>query len=153
MGPNSTKNENRIGWLATFDQIIDYIGLRNQIIDVFKMDIENNEWEPLKTIDMDYMCKYVKQFMIETHIWKLKPGAALQFRDDMRRLEKCFRMFTRYTRIYQEFKNGPYGFQKTEFQEPKTYNLALKDFKDELDIIDFLVTFGELYFVNERFLE
>lgn len=71
----------------------------------------------------------------------------------MRRLEKRFRLFTRFTRIYQEFKNGPYSFLKKEFQEPKTYNLALKDFKDDLDIIDFLVTFGELYSVNERFLE
>ena len=62
--------------------IIDYSGLSNQVIDVVKVNIENNEWKPLKTHDMGYMCKYIKQSYL-----------AIEFRDAMRRLEKCFRLF------------------------------------------------------------
>ena len=35
-----SSNENRIGRMATFKQIIDYTGLNEQVIDVLKMDIE-----------------------------------------------------------------------------------------------------------------
>ena len=153
VGNNSVQNFNKIGWLTTFKEIIKYTKLEYEIIDVLKMDIENGEWDVLRDMDIDYLCKYVKQFMMETHIWKLSPGVSSQFLRLVKKLEKCYLLFRRDTRFYQEFINGPYGFQKTEFQDPKTYRISLNDFIDENDIINFMVTFGELYFVNENFIE
>jgi hypothetical protein len=124
-GPKSITNEKKIGMMTTLDKMIEYTGLKNQIIDILKIDIENAEWEPIRTFDMDYLCKYVKQFLIETHFkdWKIFPGMAMEHRKILRRLEKCFRLFVRHTRFYQEISEKFYhnGFLKTEFQDPITY--------------------------------
>ena len=121
------------------------------------MDIENGEWEFLVNLDVDYMCKYVKQFMLETHTPQVNPNVfnlnleqALRV---MRKLERCFLLYHRDTRFYRDFGQGTYAVWKTEFQEPITYKIDLNEFKSELKIIDFMVTYGELYFVNKEFLK
>ncbi len=153
----SVKNENKIGWMARLDQILNYTELNNKIIDIFKMDIENGEWEFLLNVNVDYLCKYVKQFMLETHtpeinlnVFNVPLEGALKL---MRSLEKCFLLFHRDTRFYKDGKVGKYGFWKTEFQEPIEYKIPLNEFKNELEIIDFMVTYGELYFVNKNYLK
>jgi hypothetical protein len=151
-GNESVANKNKIGWLTTFDEILNYLKLTNQVIDVLKMDIEEAEWITLKSIDIDYLCKYVKQFLIESHISRISPKISKEYLILLRKLEKCFLLFHRDTRFFQESGWSPYGFQKTEFQEPKSYRMDLNQYHDETDIIDFVVTFGELYFVNENFL-
>ena len=120
------------------------------------MDIENGEWEFFLNINMNYLCKYVKQFAIETHtpeinpkVFSVKLKGALKL---MRSLEQCFLLYHRDTRLYKEFKPGKYGWWKTEFQEPVEYKMDLKEWENELKIIDFMVTYGELYFVNINFL-
>jgi hypothetical protein len=154
VGNNSIQNVNKIGWLTTFKEILKYTKLEHQIIDVLKMDIENGEWDVLKEIDMDYLCKYVKQFMMETHIKnnQITAGTSKMFFNQLKVLEKCFLLFRRDTRFYQEriFLNQ---MLKTEFQSPRTYKIDLNQFMDENDIIDFMVTYGELYFINENFIQ
>jgi FkbM family methyltransferase len=53
--------------LMTIEQIYDLTGTRNKVIDIWKMDIEGYERAVFEKLDMDYVCKYVKQFMFETH--------------------------------------------------------------------------------------
>jgi len=147
--------KNSIGWIAKFEDILEYTQLTNKTIDVFKMDIEYNEWNVLMTLDMEYACKYIKQFMLETH-----PARILstdQRRDFnslklLRRLEKCFLLFHRDTRFFQQYKKE-YGFYVTEFQDHKNYKLDLNEFENEIDLVNFMFIYGELYFVNKKFLE
>ena len=120
------------------------------------MDIENGEWEFLLNVNVDYLCKYVKQFMLETHTPEINPNVfnvnfqgALKL---LRTLEQCFLLFHRDTRFYRDAMVGKYGFWKTEFQEPIVHKIDLKEWKSELEIIDFMVTYGELYFINKNFL-
>jgi FkbM family methyltransferase len=61
---NETTQRNN---LLTIEQIYDLTGTRNQVIDIWKMDIEGHERAVFENLDMDYVCKYVKQFMFETH--------------------------------------------------------------------------------------
>ncbi len=155
VGNNSIQNENKIGWLTTFKEILKYTKLEYEIIDVLKMDIENSEWDVLRDINVDYLCKYVKQFMLETHIVnrEIKIGMSKSFFNQLKILEKCFLLFRRDTRFYQErifYKNN---MLKTEFQPPRTYKISLDQFLDENDIIDFMVTYGELYFINGNFIQ
>ena len=145
----SVKNENQIGWMARLSDILEYTKLNNRVIDVFKMDIESGEWMFLLNIDMDYICKYVKQFLIESHSSISVAQAGHSLNDEealkaMRKLEQCFLLFHRDMRFFEE--------GKSEFQEPITYKVDLKRFKSETKLIDHLVTFGELYFVNKEFL-
>ena len=147
----SVKNERTIGWLATLEQILNYTNLNNQVIDVFKMDVENSEWGLFLNLDIDYFCKYVKQFVLETHTQEVNPKVVFpKFNplEQLRKLEKCFSLFHRDTRFYKELKVSPYGFFKTEFQEPKTYMLNISEYNNERELIDFMVTYGELYFLN-----
>ena len=140
--------------MARLEDIITYTKLNGKVIDIFKMDIELGEWDFLHNLDVDFMCKHVKQFMLETHTPDatnplLKLTEALNV---MRRLEKCFLLFHRDTRFYRDNRNGAYGFWKSEFQEPFVHKIDVNEFKSELKIIDFMVTYGELYFVNKNFL-
>ena len=112
------------------------------------------EWRVFDEFDVNYLCAHVKQIMFETHTAYLFPNVATDPERHLfilRKLEKCFRLIRRDTRFFREFTVNQYGFQKTEFQEPITYKIDLAEFKSEEKLIDFLVTYGELYFVNINF--
>ena len=44
------RDRHTIGWLDTYEHILDYIGLRGKVIDVFKLDAEGAEWYKIKRI-------------------------------------------------------------------------------------------------------
>jgi hypothetical protein len=136
-------NQIKIGDMLTFDRILDLTATRDKIIDVFKIDIEGPEVGVLKTMDVDYFCKHVKQFVIETH--ENMPGNLLF------KLEKCFYLFHRDPRFFIDFPAGPTGVL-TEWQRPKGFLLNLNRFKNENDLATVMYTMGELYFVNLNFL-
>jgi hypothetical protein len=138
--------EFKISSMATFDQILELTNSKNKIIDIFKMDIEGNEDKVLETLDVDYLCKYVKQFMLETHLNIKDTGFELLIK-----FEKCFYMFRRDTRFYKDYSLQGTGFA-TEFQNTNGYLLQIKEFKNELILARFMFTIGELYFVNLNFL-
>ena len=144
--------------MARLEDIISYTKLNGKVIDIFKMDIESGEWDFLLHLDLVFMCKHVKQFMLETHTPEITPATVFSLNwtealNVMRKLEKCFLLFHRDTRFYRDNRNGAYGFWKSEFQEPFVHKIDVNEFKSELKIIDFVVTYGELYFVNKKFLK
>ena len=148
---HSIRNLNQIGWMTSFKRILDYVKLTNKTIDIVKIDIEMGEWIVLNDLDVDYMCKYVKQFMLETHPTFVFPSVQTNPNDHLRSLrkfEKCFRLFHRDTRFFK--RDDPY--YRSEFQEPISHMIALNDFKTEIKLMDYMVTYGELYFVNKNFL-
>jgi hypothetical protein len=146
-----TKN-NSVGWIAKIEDILEYTQLTNKVIDVFKMDIENNEWSVLMNLDLDYACKYIKQFVLETHT-ELGQSGQFDPLKVLRKLEKCFLLFHRDTRFFYLLKRDKYGFYVTEFQDHKDYKLNLTEFDNEIKLINFMFTYGELYFVNKNFLD
>lgn len=114
------------------------------MIDVFKLDAEGAEWESLPYIfdtNPGLLCDYVKQIAVETHSWLYNHTLNYQV---VSRLEKCFRLFRRDQRFYISL--GPTEWQMDSF------NLDLKKYKDEVDLAKWLFTYGELYFVNIKFL-
>ena len=85
--------------MKSLNEILEYTQLRNKVIDIFKIDIEHNEWEVLMDLDCDYACKYFKQFALETHPSAIyvSPVDSLKH---LRILEKCFLLFHRDTRYF-----------------------------------------------------
>ena len=153
IGKNSQKrNINSKSWLATLDDIVDYLNLREKVIDVFKMDIEGAEFEIIENLDMEYMCKYVKQFLIETHAPSPRPPEKDPIRHwkILKRLEKCFSLFYRHPRFFIGDKTMAFG-PASEWQRPDGFQLEIKRFKNEKELAAFLFTFGELYFLNINF--
>jgi len=148
-----SKDKNQIGWMATFDEILKYTQLDNKVIDIIKMDIEGYEDNILNNIDIDYLCKYVKQFHIENHLKGTKTQSSMRYIIPLQKMEKCFRLFKRDTRFFFDLSKDQYGNPKTEFQSPKSYKLDLNYFDDEIDLINFMLTHGELYFLNINFLQ
>jgi hypothetical protein len=149
LGPHSNlkiPQELRIGSILNFDQILELTGNRNKVVDIFKMDIEESDVSVLEHIDVDYLCKYVKQFMLETHPYKMSPAKARLL---LNKLEKCFLLFRRDAKFYHVFNFGPTGLL-TEFQSKASISLA--GFPTEMDLAQFIFTIGELYFVNVNFL-
>jgi uncharacterized short protein YbdD (DUF466 family) len=160
--PNGKKNglfvsdiQKKIGVMATLDQILAYTGLTNKPIDLFKMDIEMAEWPFLEHLDMNYFCSHVKQFHIETHPTDERLLNSFTQRDLqlIRKLEKCFVLFHRNTRFFARPFSERYGTPKTEFEDPITYKVPLNLFGNEQDLIDYMVVYGELYFVNRNFVK
>lgn len=138
------KNKLEIGWLDTFENIINYLNLNGKIIDYLKLDTEGAEWESLPYImdtNPNLLCDYVKQLGIETHSWLYNHTHNYQV---IQRLEKCFRLFRRDHRFYVTL-------DKTECQT-EHFSLNLKSYKDEVELAKVLFTYGELYFVNINFL-
>jgi hypothetical protein len=136
-------NKVKLGDLLNFNQILDLTESRNRIIDVFKIDIEGAQVSFMQAMDVDYFCKYVKQFMIESH--DNMP------RDLMYKLEKCFYLFHRDPRFFNGNSYGPTG-PLTEWQKPGGYSIKLNRFKNENDLATVVYTMGELCFVNLNLL-
>jgi hypothetical protein len=135
VSPNEiSKNKNQIGWMASFDEILKYIQFENKVIDLIKMDIEAYEHNILNTVDLDYLCKYVKQF----HIKNQNHKSSLKFIITLEKLGKCFDLFKRDT--------------KTEFQAPKIVKIDMNLFNYEFELINQLVCNGELFFINKNFI-
>jgi hypothetical protein len=82
-------------------------------------------------IDVDYLCKYVKQISIENHPKEYKTKSSLRFIRPLQKFEKCFLLFKRDTRFFLDSTADKYGNAKTEFQLPKSYKLDLNLFDDE----------------------
>ena len=113
------------------------------------MDIEGAEWSIFKTIDIDYACAYFKQFYFETHPRNV-PKMNFAKYELIKRLEKCFMLFHRETRFYSTFVRTEYGIL-TEFQRPVKLDL-LRFGANEKEVIWYMLSIGELYFVNKNFL-
>lgn len=141
------KYANRVGWMASLNTILRIRGLLNKTLDLVKIDIEGNEADVINNLDMDYACQFIKQLVFETHPPRLgdQPFRLLS------KLEKCFRLFHRDTRFFQGDTYGPTGHM-TEFQNPDEFKLQLKMFKTEIDLASYLFCYGELYFINENFI-
>jgi hypothetical protein len=150
---------NKIGWLDTYKNILDYIDLNEKVIDILKIDIEGIEWKVLPDIldkNPELLCKYVKQIAIETHPFypdssKVGGWARLETHGEIFKIIKgldiCFRLFKRDHRFYLS------PTVTSEWQkENSAFKLELHRFKDEVDLARFLLISGELYFINANFL-
>lgn len=147
IGISSHSVHSNTSHLMSFDDILILTKTKNKIIDVFKIDIEGEEKKVFETWDIEYVCRYVKQFVIETHP-DLYPDSV----NLVRKLNACFVLFRRDTRFFKDPTIGPSGYY-TEFTNPNGYLLQLKDFKDEIDLANFMFTMGELYFINVNFIK
>jgi predicted small secreted protein len=146
------KNENEIGGMLSLNLILNKLTKQNnKIIDIMKIDIEGGEIEIIKKLDMNYACKYIKQFVFETHFNYETSGGKNGF-DSLRKLETCFSLFHRDTRFFKGDTYGSTGHM-TEFQNPKSnFKINLDHFNNELDLANYLFTTGELYFINRNFI-
>jgi len=141
------QNPNKRGGIDTLENILERFNLKNKLIDVFKVDIEGSEENLLANLDIDYACKYFKQFMIETHIADLNKNLIYVL---LRNLEQCFSLFHRDSRLI-----GPNFKGETFLEENKKkgFKINTKYFEDENMLSKFLISAGELYFINENFLD
>lgn len=138
----------KIGGMNTLENILEMTGLRYKVIDMFKMDIERGEVDVLENFDIDYACKYYKQFALETH-----PESNLDtyMYRLLTKLDKCFLLFHRQTRFYRGDTWAETG-HKTEYQNPNGWSFNIKDYKDEITLATFILSMGELYFVNKNYI-
>ena len=143
------QNSNKIGGYDTLNNLLKLTKLENQIVDVFKMDIEGGEYSVLENLDIDYACKYFKQFMLETHP---QGNDATEINKLLRKLEKCFSLFHRDTRFFKGDTWGSTG-HLTEYQNINGFSFNIKDYKTELGLANFIFSFGELYFINRNFID
>ena len=144
------KNKNQIGWMATLEEILAYTDLNEKVIDVFKIDTEGSEIGVLENLNMDYACKYFKQFILETHPFYSSKDRenAYQNLKLLRKLEACFLLFHRDSRF---LKGNGIDWGLTEFQS-KNFKLDLSNYKNELELMGYLMSIGELYFFNKNYL-
>ena len=146
----------KIGELLNFGELLKYTELENETIDVLKMDIEGAEQSFLAHLNMSYACKYIKQYVLETHPPAGHSKENFKYEDGlyslMRKLEECFLLFHRDTRFFIGDKHGTPTGHVTEFQNNEGYLLQLKYFENEINLAQFMFNYGELYFVNKNFL-
>ena len=148
--------KNEIEQMATLNQILELTQLNNKIVDIFKIDIEGGEFDILESLDIDYACKYFKQFVMETHpnstnfIYVLKSHF---YHNILKKLDQCFLLFHRDTRFFD------YKIDTTETNtglineyQQKNFSLNIKNFGENLDLVLYILTYGELYFVNKNFI-
>lgn len=135
----------RIGSKLDLASVIKLTKLENRIIDVIKMDIEGDEKGLIAALDMDYACKYFKQLVFESH---------QNFRlVDLIKLEACFRLFYRHTRFFLADLHGTPTGVRSELQQAN-FRLDLSLFgNNELNLTEFMLVNGELYFANINFLK
>jgi FkbM family methyltransferase len=143
---SSKENLNSLqpGDMLDFESMLELTNMENKIIDILKIDIEGGEKNVLRTLNMSYACKFVKQLLVETH-------ANFRFKE-LVKLEECFYLFHRDTRFFlDEITTSKWGFI-TEFHNPNGFKLELKPFKNEMNLAEFMFVTGELYFVNINFV-
>lgn len=140
---SKARNPNLSGGLDTLENLIEKTQLKNKVIDVFKMDIEGGEKNVLEYLDMDYACKYFKQFILETHALNLTDNLIYEL---LGKLEKCFSLFHRDSRLIGPNYDGQYVRGKSSVK------IDLAHFENEINLSKFLFSIGELYFVNENFI-
>lgn len=140
--PTGSLKSFKLGDKLDLMSLIKLAGVENQVIDVFKIDIEGEEKGVFDELDMDYACKYFKQFMFESH---------KNFRfQDLVKFEQCFFLFYRHTRFFiQDDGNTPTGY-RTEFQQ-NAFHLDLSLFKNESYLAEYMFVNGEFYFANMNF--
>ena len=97
----NARDQNKIGGFETLENIITLTNLNNKTIDVFKMDIEKGELNVMENLDMDYACKYFKQFVLETHVTESSEIFSRYAYQLMQKLHKCFLLFHRDTRFFK----------------------------------------------------
>jgi hypothetical protein len=97
----NSKDPKKIGGLDTLENILELTNLQNKIIDVFKMDIEKAEINVLENLDLDYACKYYKQFVLETHPQTSSEIFSRYTYILLQKLNKCFLLFHRDTRFFK----------------------------------------------------
>ncbi|KAL7672013.1 hypothetical protein ACOME3_006911 [Neoechinorhynchus agilis] len=138
------------GSMLTFKEFLRYARLERRIIDVVKMDIEGTEIDFMENVEIDYMCRHVKQLVLETHnLQHERPiSMAITYRyfKALVRLHQCFRIFHRDTRFFEA--PGQYS----EFQV-KYHKIDIGRFYTGNDLIMYVTTFGEIYMVNKNFIQ
>lgn len=121
------------------------------MIDIFKMDIEGPERLFIQKMDIDYACRYFKQFLFETHIeYDKVPKVNFERYNLLMKLEKCFLLFHRDTRFFKVGGTDKNGWLN-EFQIDHKINLRQFG-ANEIEVIWYMLSIGELYFVNKNFL-
>ena len=114
------------------------------------MDIEGTEWSVFIQMDMDYACKYFKQILFETHASNRGTMSMIQTLELLQKLEKCFLLFRRDTRMYADYTVTELGIL-TEFQ--RDVPVVVRNYgKDGIELAAWLFSMGEFYFVNKNFL-
>jgi len=147
LSANSTKNEDKIGWLTSFPEILKLIELEDEPIDLIRMDIDGVEWKFLDSLSMEYACRFVKQLVLVTH-----PVKDLKTHDSivaLKKLEKCFRLFHRKSRFFDK------GVSLTPEKKAPRAPYVEKEvsvFDNELSLVNYLFAYGQLSFVNKNFL-
>lgn len=111
-GKEKIKNPNQVGGMDSLENILKMTKLENQVIDVFKMAIEYGEFDVLQHLNIDYACKYFKQFVLETHPESFQDTSFYKL---LRRLDTCFLLFHRDTRFFKTGIFAPTGIL-TEYQ-------------------------------------
>ena len=112
------------------------------------MDIGGGEWTLFDRIDMDYACKYFKQILFETH-WRNELDSNFENLEMLKKLEKCFRLFHRNSRFYIDIHSEVKWLSKS--QRDNGFRTISYD-RNDLELIAYRLTVGELYFVNQNFL-
>ena len=91
-------NQTKIGGMNSLENILKITHLKDKVVDVFKIDIEYGEFDLLTNLDIDYACKYFKQFMLETHPKSFRDTSFYYL---LKRLDPCFLLFHRDTRFFK----------------------------------------------------
>ena len=149
---SETKKKHKIGWMATLEEVLAYTNLNEKVIDVFKIDTEGSEIGVLESLNVDYACKYFKQFLIETHPYyssNVRENAYINLRL-LRKLEACFLLFHRNSKFIKGSGLGAEGLN--EFQS-RNFKIYLSYYRNELDLMGYLMSIGELFFINKNFLK
>ena len=112
---------------------------------------EKAEISFLDSLDLNYACKYIKQFVLETHFLSNTKKEIWKAYNLVKKLETCFSLFHRDTRFFMHDTWGETGHM-TEFQNPNSFKLEIKEFESELELSLKMLATGELYFINRNFL-
>ena len=141
--PTTKLGSQKIGDKLDLMSLLKLTGLENKVVDVVKIDIEGEEKGVIENLDMNYACKYFKQFLFETH-------KNCEFKD-LVKLEECFILFHRHTRFFMGDKYNSTNGHISEFQQG-SYMLNLGLFGNEINLAEFMFVTGEFYFLNVNFL-